>query len=286
VVIATTQPWPEIAECLRSLVDQASQAGAEILVADGSGQGRPPQVPASVRWLSAPGASVFQLRARAAADARGAIVAVTEDHCRVAPDWCRAILDAHRDHPEAAAIGGAVENGAGSGLLDWAHFFFVNGRFMAPLGPAAPVALQANVSYKRRALPDAWPALGMMEMLHNRALAQRGEPLVADDRIVVAHVQSLGLVGTCAAHVHNGRSIAGFRLAHVGRAERVLRLLGCVVLPPVMVWRTLRAVWPKRRRRGLVLASIPLMAVFACCHAAGEAIGYVAGPGTSPQRLR
>jgi hypothetical protein len=213
---------------------------------------------------------------------------VTEDHCHVAPDWCRTILAAHRDHPEAAAIGGVVENGAGSGLLDWAHFLFVNGPFMAPLGRGAaqPIALQANVSYKRRALPETWPTLGMMEMLYNRALAQRGEPVVADERIVVAHVQSLGTVATFAVHFHNGRAIAGFRLAQIGIGERLLRLAGCIVLPPVMVWRLLGQVWPKGRRRGLLVASVPLMLLFACCHATGEALGYATGPGRSPHRLR
>jgi hypothetical protein len=31
--------------------------------------------------------------------------------------------------------------------------------------------------------------------------------------------------------------------------------------------------------------SLPLIIALACCHAAGEMVGYWAGAGTSPQRL-
>jgi Glycosyl transferase family 2 len=289
VVIATTQPWPEIAGCLASLVGQAGATGAEVIVADATGRGLPGRDAfPEVQWLTAPGGSVFQLRALAMSKARGEIVAVTEDHCRVAPDWCEAIIAAHREHPEAAAIGGVVENGATRGFVDWAHFFIVNGPFMAPIpnGPSGNISLQANVSYKRRALPHTWPALGMMEMLYNRELRRRRERLVADGRIVVEHVQPVGIGGACAAHFHNGRSIAGFRLAEMSAAERLVRLAGCAVLPPVMLWRTLNALIAKRRRLGLVAASVPLLALFVTCHAAGEFAGYVSGAGGSPQHLR
>jgi len=39
IVIATTQPWPEVRLVLDSVYDQAQDAGAEILVADGNGNG-------------------------------------------------------------------------------------------------------------------------------------------------------------------------------------------------------------------------------------------------------
>ena len=35
------------------------------------------------------------------------MVAITEDHCDVAPDWCEQVLDAHARHPDAVAIAGA-----------------------------------------------------------------------------------------------------------------------------------------------------------------------------------
>ena len=290
IVIATNHSWPEIRETLESLRDQAAAHGAEILVVDGDGAGFPPAEAhrhPNVRVLKRSGASVFALRAHGISRARGEVVAITEDHCRVAPDWCARILDAHRRHPEAAAIGGAVENGATSTLVDWANFALVFSPFMPPIrnGDSETIALQANISYKRRVIPADPGELGIMEMLFNRELLDRGERLVADGRILVHHHQSHGILKTCASHFHNGRSIAGFRLPHLTGARRLARIGSTAILPPFLLWLTLRNISGKGRLRGELLASVPLLVPLAVCHAAGELIGYLAGPGDSPRRL-
>ena len=287
VVIATTKPWPEMRATLDSLLPQARDLGAEVIVADGDGRGLPdpPALPDVVR-IEERGASVFRLRALGRARARGEVVAITEDHCRVRADWCAAVVESHRRHPEADVIGGVVENGATDSLVDWAQFLVANGPFLPPVRPGAPSRLpgQANLSYKRRALPPDALGRGVLETFHNQPLAAGGRLLV-DDALVVEHVQSVGLRGSCALNYHNGRSIAGFRLAHMRVAERLVRLGGVLVLPLYMLARTLAAVLPKRRHVREVLSSMPFLVLFLCCHAAGEAVGYVAGPGASPARL-
>jgi hypothetical protein len=287
VVIATTQPWPEIRATLDSLLPQARALGAEVIVGDGDGRGLPdpPALPEVVR-IEEPGASVFRLRALGRAAARGDVVAITEDHCRLRDDWCRAVVEAHRRHPDADVIGGVVENGATGSPIDWAQFLVANGPFMPPVPAGAPRRLpgQANLSYKRRALPPDPLGRGVLETFHNQPAATAGR-MVVDDTLVVEHVQSVGLLGSCALNYHNGRSIAGFRLAHMSGRERLARLAGVVVLPAYMLARTLAAVVPKGRHLGAVLASLPFLCLFLCCHAAGEAVGYVAGPGASPARL-
>jgi hypothetical protein len=81
--------------CLDSLHAQAQKIGAEVLVADCSGSALPDdhglRYP-EVTWLKLPGASVFQARATAMSQARGQVVAITEDHCRVHLDWCEQIV--------------------------------------------------------------------------------------------------------------------------------------------------------------------------------------------------
>jgi hypothetical protein len=109
--------------------------------------------------------------------------------------------------------------------------------------------------------------------------------LRADDRLVAFHMQELTLAGHTAGHFHNGRSIAAFRAARMSPARRALRALGCVVLPGVMLARTVAAIWPKHRFRRSLVAGLPLMIWLLCCHAAGELLGYVAGPGASPERV-
>ena len=290
IVIATTKAWPEIEPCLESLHEQAEAVGAEILVGDGNGQGLPHDVAdryPAVKWIKSPGASVFYLRGVAMKRASGAIVAVTEDHCTVTPEWCAHILKAHGDHPEAAAIGGIVENGATTRLIDWSNFITVFGPFTAPIenGVQRAIALQANISYKRRVIPRSVPELGMMEFLFNRQLQERGEILLADDCLVVSHNQTWGFWGTFAAHFHNGRSIAGFRLQQISWLERIMRLGSCVILPAYLLWITVTPVIRKRRLLRPALASLPLTALIVTCHAAGECVGYLLGPGASPQQL-
>ncbi len=290
VVIATNRAWPQMEPCLESLHHQARAVGAEILVADGHGQGLPDDTVArypAVKWIKWPGRSVFQLRELAMTKACGAIVAVTEDHCTVTPGWCDRILQAHRDHPEAAAIGGAVENAATTRLIDWANFLIVFGPFTAPLenGAQPAISLQANASYKRRVLPRTTSQLGMMELLFNRFLRERGEILIADDKLVVRHHQEWGFWGTFAAHFHNGRSIAGFRLARMSWLERMLRVGGCAILPAYLLWITIGPAIRKRRLIKPALLSLPLAALVVTCHAAGEWVGYLVGSGRSPQRV-
>src|ERR1700712_66710 len=103
VVIATTHPWPELRMTLDSLQVQIRQLNAELIIADGDGHGLPPDF--HVRFPGAihvqnPGASIFMLRSAAMQMARGEIVAVTEDHCRLPADWCSKMLASHARYPE------------------------------------------------------------------------------------------------------------------------------------------------------------------------------------------
>jgi hypothetical protein len=291
VVVATTQPWPEVERCLAALSPQVDALGGEIVLGDGSPHGVPAEHRTRhrrLRIVHRPGASVFRLRAEAIEQSRGVVVAITEDHVIVAPDWCARILEAHREHRDASAIGGAVENGATGTLLDWASFFLVNGASMPPLGVGRrrTIALQANVSYKRGALPSRAQTLGQMEWLVNRDLRRAGAALASDDRIRVTHVQSLGVAATCRIHYDDGRTIASFRMARMGAPERWCRIAACPLMPLLLVLRTLAQVLPKGRRTATVVASIPWMLVLAGCKAWGNLLGFLRGPGTSPERIR
>lgn len=291
VVIATTQPWPEVGPCLNSLQHQVRDVGGEIILADGTARGLPEQPDSlypGIIWLKAPGASVFYLRALAMSHARGEIVAITEDHCRARPNWCERILEVHRKYPDTSVIGGAVENGATETLMDWASFFIVNGAALSPLrsGEQKQVTLQANVSYKRHVIPKTIPELGRMEWIFNQHLRSHGEKLRADDSIIVEHVQSLGFQGTCMIHFHDSRSIAGFRLQNISTAERMIRLAACLIMPPALMIRTLIPLILKRRHLWIAAACLPALAVLVSFRAAGAFLGFITGPGNSPQQIR
>jgi hypothetical protein len=288
IVIATKEAWPHVRPTLEAVCDQAELVGAEVILADGHGRALPGDRSWSqVTWLKEPGASVFRLRALAIARARGEVIAVTEDHCIPAPDWCETLIRLHRERPDAAVIGGAIENGSTERVVDWASFLLSSAPSIRPLLSRAygRIATPGNISYKRRAIPRNVLRTGVLELALNRALRARGEKLIAEDRLVVHHIQSFSLPEACQAHFHNGRSLAGFRLGFVSPMERLLRLGACSVLPGWLLWRSLSALCAKRRALDRALVGLPALVLFAHCHAMGELLGYLAGPGDSPRRL-
>lgn len=290
VVVATAQPWPEARICLDSLHQQAAGDGVEVILADGTGSAMSEEAVQKypeVKWLRAPGASIFQLRALAVSRTLGDVVAITEDHCRVAPDWCERILDAHRRHPDAAVISGVVRNAAAARIVDWASFFLVNGASMPEVngGHRNKVSLQANISYKRRVIPQEIPRLDRMEWMFNQELHSRGEKLLSDPRILVDQVESVTFRQACSLHFHDSRAVAGFQLEHLGAGQRLLRLAACAVLPPHLFLRTVWPILRKRRFLGRLVLSLPMIAVLAHCRAAGTFLGFYSGPGDSPLRI-
>jgi hypothetical protein len=290
-MFATIQGWPASRLPIDHLRAQVTAVGGEIIVVDGSD--RPPPAIEAVRpgvtWISRPGESVYQLRAAGYEHCRGEIVAVTEDHVEPAADWCERILAAHAAHPEAVAIGGAVENATTAHLVDQASFIMVQVHSVGPFapGPAERIAGAANVSYKRAVLdrrPDHGD-LGVIEVFDTAQLRRPGEVLLNDDTIRVRHHQCLGVAASAALEFHNGRTIAGFRRGSLTTRD-LLRILGLPVLPLYRTARTAKAAWATRIPRSATLISLPLQVVLQYALAAGEVVGYVAGAGSSPHRLR
>lgn len=291
VMFATIRGWPAARLPIDAAREQLTSVGGQMVVVDGSG--RPPptalDVGPGVDWISRPGESVFQMRAAGYAACRGEIVAVTEDHCAPAVDWCQRILAAHAAHPEAIAIGGAVDNGTTDHLIDWATFIVTQGPFVGPLvnGPAERIAGAATVTYKR-AMLDRRPnhgSLGAIELFDTNEMRRPGEVLLNDDSIRVSHHQSMGVRGTAASQFHNGRTIAGFRRQAMTTGDW-LRVAGCLVVPLYRTARTVRLAWSRWIPRRVIVVTLPLMAFLHYCQMAGELVGYLAGPGSSPRRLR
>lgn len=293
VAIATGEGWPYVRELLAAISNDVEAAGGEIVVGDGSA-GRPApradEIGPSVRWIQAPGESVFVLFALALHAARGDVVALTEDHAIPRPGWVAAVLRAHAEHPEAAAIGGAIENGSRHRLVEWASYFTTQGPHMAPLGNRAVgmTTNEANVSYKRAVIEELDPdeGSGFMAILYNRRLAEAGKVLRVDDRIVVDHFETTGFRWTTSIHFHNGRTISGFRRERGMAREDWLRMAAAFMLPAWRTLRVLRTGMAKGRLRRQLLLSAPFALWLEYVQALGHLTGYVAGPGGSPDHLR
>jgi hypothetical protein len=289
ICIGTTAGWPAVERCIRSFLPDAQATGSEIIVADGSGRPPPtdPEILSAVTWRTYDEKSVMRLVQFNLAEATGQIVATIEDHCTARSGWIAAIFRAHTEHPTAAAIGGAIENGTTATPLEWASYLMTQGIHMAPLenGPTTRIANEANISYKRSALAGFLDdPMGFMTIRVTSALAARGEELINDDRIVVDHHERLGTRATAVIHFDDGRTISGFRRRRMEGGDW-LRLLGAPVLP---LYRTARVVRNavRKGRAATVASALPWILVFEYCHEVGEVAGYVAGAGRSPYGLR
>jgi hypothetical protein len=291
VVVATAQPWPEVRATLESLLEQVKAVGGEIIVAVAPGAEPPAEVAGTysgVRWVRHSTSSVFALRGLGLRRAAGEIIATTEDHCTAAPDWCASILRVRARHPDVHVFGGAVEAGCRERLLDWAHHFLVFGPAVPPLDQAQRPIVPggANTIYDRRILPADIPDEGFVEPVFLAGLLARGERVVTDPSIVVTHSQSFPFATCCSLHFHNGRSIAAARLGTLSPLRRAARVASCAILPLYLTALRVRHIWPKRPLRGTLLLGLPWLFALCLAHAWGELLGYLAGPGSSPKRLR
>jgi hypothetical protein len=292
IVIGTGEGWPHMRELINALSHDAAGIDVEVVVSDGSANPVPSESDAgpAVRWLEEPGKSVFELYASGIEASRGELVALTEDHAMPRPGWIKAILAAHKRHPQAAAIGGAIENGSRDGLIEWASYFTTQGPHMAPLGErrVAMTTNEANVSYKRSVIERYRPddGSGYMAILYNRRLADAGEELRVDDAMVVDHFETVGFGWTTAIHFHNGRTISAFRRARGMASEDWVRMAATYMLPAWRVTRVVRTGMAKGRLRRELVASVPLALWLEYVQATGHLAGYLLGPGDSPNHLR
>lgn len=290
LVVATIQGWPGYREMFAIQRRAVDSVGGEMIVVDGSHNPAPSpvQVGPMTTWISAPGEGIFQLRARAYAVARAPIVAQTEDHCAVDDEWARTAIELHSEFPDAAVIGGVVENGAPERIDDWAVFFIGHFRDMPGVGRGrrVPMAGLTNVTYKRGALEgmDQIGDLGVNEAMHQRALSAQGQQVLIDDRLRVLHIQSLGLGKMTSVAWHAARSAAAMRRQR-WTPWTLIRALATPLSPYVYVALITSAVARQRYATRAFVSSAPAVFALLGVRAAAEIVGYLAGAGDSTRRF-
>jgi hypothetical protein len=172
--------------------------------------------------------------------------------------------------------------------MDWASFFIVQAGVMSPIrsGVASRLAGAVNVSYKRSALADlqGFGGQGAMDVLHQKMLQERGELLVADDRIRVSHVQSLGFGPTTVIHYHAGRTISGFRRETMSAIDWI-RFVGAFVVPIARFGRIV-AIGSRKGYTRRLLQGAPAIVWLLYSQAVGQFLGYARGAGDSANQLQ
>ncbi len=288
-MVPSVNGMTDLAGCLDALEAQRDVA-LEVLVADRCGE--PVRAEVRKRWPrarvleSVPATTIPDLRAAAFAAASAECVAVIEDHVIVPADWARRLLDAQRE--AGGAVGGAVENAATGRLVDWAAFLCEYSHCLTPL-PSGPADWLTgnNVIYPRALLERYRGVLGggrWENQLHD-AMRRDGVALTCRPDIIVGHKKHYTVGEYLSQRYLYARSYAGARVAGAPRARRLMFALAACALPPVLFARTISRVLSKGRHRAELVRSLPLLALFVCAWAAGEVVGYAAGPGDSLSRV-
>lgn len=286
VVVPTRAGWPAYGPMFAHHRRETESVAGELLVIDGSGRPAPPaaDIGPNTRWISQPGESVLALRAIGYPLARAPIVAASEDHTRVAVGWAAAILECHAENPDAAAIGGSVDNGTTTSYAEWASFLCGHDRELAPLGRAQPVGVigGTNVSYKRQALDRLRPltGIGVNDAVFTRELARGGAKLLVDDRISCWHEQHMSFRRATFLHYHAGRMGAGGRRQRVSVAE-LARIAITPLAPLILTARLGLWLFQRGRYRARFVYELPAIVWLFGARAVGEIVGYAAGPGRS-----
>lgn len=282
VVVVLTGRKDRISRCLSALTQQLDAPATEIIVPCAESIADLPTLRSEfpeVTFLGVNGKRTYaELRTIGVRASQGRVVAITEDHCTVAPDWCAQILLAHQ--APHAAIGGALEKKGRDTSLNWALYLADYLRYMNPQPEGSTNNLtDCNVTYKRTALDviaDVW-ADEFHEPVVHAALQSGGHLLWLDPKIVVYQQRDVDLRAALRDRYAFGRLFASTRAVDFSRTQRFLYSLLSVMLPGVLVARVAIHVLRKRRCVAEFVRSLPYLVLVSTVWACGEFLGYVTG---------
>ncbi len=217
-----------------------------------------------------------ELRSAAVHQARGDIIAITEDHCIPNPNWCNQIITAHQR--PVAAVGGSVEKKHPDTLLNWAVYFADYLRYMNPIGEGATNSLtDLNVSYKRAHLEkiaEIWQ-VEFHENQVNEALQK--DMLWLLPEMMVSQQREFSLRQALIDRYAFGRLFASTRLENTPASRRLIFSAFAVLVPFLQVIRTTRLIIQKKRFLGKYCIAFPFLFLLCTFWGIGEFLGYLTG---------
>ncbi len=233
------------------------------------------------------GTTIPEMRALGFRRARGAAVAVIEDHVIVPPDWPRRLLDALA--AGAAVVGGSVQNAAIGSTVDWAAFLCEYSHMLAPVGGERVDGVTGNNVVYRRDLIEKYAsvlAAGRWEDHFHSAMRDDGVALTCRPEIVVGHKMHYRIRDYVGQRYLYSRAYAGMRRPAMPAAGRAVRTLSALALPPLLLARIVGRVRASGRHQAELVRSLPLLLLFVCSWAVGEAVGYAIGTGNALARVK
>ena len=285
VLLPTVRAWPEVSAALDSLLSQTEAPPFEILLLDGCGDALASPPDPRVRWLRFPGRDAFALRAEGLAAARGAIIAVSEDHCIAPANWLASMAAAHRADRAPALVGATVNHpDSARSAMDRANFILtfagLNLHRLDVRLRRLPVP--TNLSFKREALPPAALAPGELEYRWLAELSAAGALGVAPS-VVLQHRQCWGAAAP-GVHLASGRSF-GASVREAPWRHRLHWWSALPLLPLRLANLTLPDLIAGAAGARVSIADILCLATLIAANVCGQVIGAAIGAGASRRRL-
>lgn len=288
VVVPAVNTLADVAGCLEALEKQRADVDLEVLLVDRIGAAD--AVTNLFPWVRvlvvSPSSTIPEMRAAAFREARGAAIAVIEDHVIVPEGWARRMLGALAEGKRV--VGGSVENAATGTLMDWAAFLCEYSHCIPPIeGGSVSWLTGNNVVYERGLLEEHRQVVeaGKWENHLHDTLRAEGIELYCRPEIVVGHKKHYTFSEYMSQRYLYARSYAGARVAGAGPLKRVAYGVGAFALPPVLFYRTVSRIVSKRRHLGTLARSLPLISLFVTSWGAGEVVGYFFGAGDSLRKV-
>ena len=290
VVVPSVNGEGSLLDCLASVFANAEPAlGLDVIVVDRCGDAVRRAVheryPDAVVVAVGNETSIPEMRALAFGRARADAVAVIEDHILVPADWARRLLAALEGHD---VIGGTVDNAADECAVDRAAFLCEYSHLAAGTPHEIRTVTGNNVVYRRALLGRYAATIGAHrweDHLHD-AMARDGVRLAVRTDIQVRHKMHYRVGEYMSQRYLYARAYAGLRVREMGWLARAAFTVGAAALPVLLLGRIVGRVLAHPVHRRDLLPSLPLLLLFVTAWAAGEAVGYAAGPGDAMARVR
>ena len=290
VVVPSVNGWLDLEGCLGALASEREAIRLEVVVVDRCGQAVREKVRSNFPWVrlieARAGTTIPELRAMAFAEARGASVAVIEDHVLVPAGWGRRLLSLQRAGEDV--VGGALENAATDRVVDWAAFLCEYSHLLPPLPEGPVTSLPGNNTVYRRSLLEKYREVagqGRWEDYLHRCMREDGIVLYSRPDVRVRHKKHYTVAEYLSQRYLYSRSFAAMRLMGKSLGQRIGYGFAAFGLPPLLLLRIVTTVWRKKTHRLELVKSLPLIAVFVAAAGWGEVVGAWMGPGDALARV-
>jgi len=232
--------------------------------------------------------SIGQGKAAGVKAARAPLVVFSENHCRVKPDWAKALIETH-GRREFAVVGPVVFNANPDSAVSWACFLPFYGPWMGHRSGKNMNHLPGNQSCYRREIlltygQDLADALEAESLLH-WDLVDKGYQLRLEPKAAVGHINPTQLYSLMEENYFGSRIFAYLRTRRQSAFRRFVYTIGSPLIPLIRLRRIFQEIREARLNIGILWRALMPTIINLCAGAVGEMAGYAIGVGEARQRL-